>query len=227
MRCFSEISRSCTRARLPYIARITILDFTLLAQWAPSSSPVPGDLATLRGYLQYALPLWDRRIVYSCPTLIHRPDYYFGLHSTGTMDSPWHPQFLAIQRLSEGACNMRYLSGIGRSCTCARLPCIARFIILDFTPLAQWTPSTSSVPGDLATLRGHSQYALPLWDRRIVYSCPTSMQFKTSVFPVPLGASNLGYRTAYSPYFPGLWLVCLLVLWEYSIDSAIWKTSEH
>src|ERR1700742_2571265 len=117
---------------------------------------------------------------------------------------------------------MRYLSGIGESCTRVRLLCIARFTILEFT---LWTPHdisssrrfsdsqrvlaicatclgsanrvlvsdfyvlpgslywnslygrhmTSPVPGDLATLRGYSQYALLVWDRRIVYSCPTSM----------------------------------------------------
>ena len=62
---------------------------------------------------------------------------------------------------------MRYLSEIGRPYTCARLPCITRFIILDFTLLAQWTPPTSPVPRDSATLRGYLQYALPLWDRQI------------------------------------------------------------
>ena len=212
MRCLYGIVGSCTRARLSYIARITILDFTLLAQWTPP------DISSSRRFSD------SQRVLAKCATSLRSVDRILVLDSHVSPGSlSWtslyshngllrHPQFPEIQRLSEGTCNMRYLSGIGRSCTCARLPCIARFIILDFTPLAQWTPSTSSVPGDLATLRGHSQYALPLWDRRIVYSCPTSMQFKTSVFPVPLGASNLGYRTAYSPYFPGLWLVCLLVL---------------
>src|ERR1700742_4282423 len=54
--------------------------------------------------------------------------------------SPQSPTLLRTRRLSEGTRNMRNLSGIGELCTRARLPCIARITILDFTLLAQWTP---------------------------------------------------------------------------------------
>ena len=103
--------------------------------------------------------------VYSCPTPIYRPDYYFGLHSTRTMGSFVIP---SSRRFSDSQRVLAICAASMGSSDRVLVPDSHTSPGLLFWTSLYWhngLPLTSPVPGDSATLRGCLQYALPLWDR--------------------------------------------------------------